>query len=73
MTYFINRPYKRLTSIPKGAMADVNDVILSYTFFRSDNYDETQEALNENLAKSGVNTHGSGIVPEGVKTHSKLK
>jgi len=51
------------------AMADVNDVILSYTFFRSDGFDETDEAV----AQSGVRTHGPGVVPQGVKPHAAMK
>lgn len=54
------------------AMADVNDVILSYTFFRSDDFDETAEAILENQQKSGIRTH-RGVVPEGIKTHAGLK
>jgi|TARA_B110000967_G_scaffold71004_1_gene73511 hypothetical protein len=53
-------------------MADVNDVILSYTFFRSDDFDETAEAILENQQKSGIRTH-RGVVPEGIKTHAGLK
>jgi cytochrome c oxidase assembly protein subunit 11 len=51
------------------AMADVNDVILSYTFFRSDGFDETDEAV----AQSGVRTHGPGVVPRGVEPHPAMK
>jgi cytochrome c oxidase assembly protein subunit 11 len=52
------------------AMADVNDVVLSYTFFRSDGFDETDEYAKQ----TGARTHGPGEagLPEGIKTHAGL-
>lgn len=44
------------------AMADVNNVMLSYTFFRSDDFDETLEEDE----RAGVKVHGSGVVPAGI-------
>ena len=52
------------------AMADVNDIILSYTFFRSDDFDETEEAA-AGTGAGGVRVHGSGAVPPGIKTYAE--
>jgi cytochrome c oxidase assembly protein subunit 11 len=54
-------------------MADVNDVTLSYTFFRSDDYDELDDEEEEGEGDArGVRMHGSGVVPVGVRTHAAL-
>jgi cytochrome c oxidase assembly protein subunit 11 len=56
-----------------AAMADVNDVTLSYTFFRSDDYDELDDEEEEGEGDArGVRMHGSGVVPVGVRTHAAL-
>lgn len=52
------------------AMADVNDIILSYTFFRSDDFDETEEAA-AGTGAGGVRVHGSGAVPPGIKPYAE--
>ena len=60
------------------AMVDVRDVTLSYTFFRSDDFDELEEEEEEEEARAagaeaggrkatGVRTHGTGAVPPGIK------
>jgi cytochrome c oxidase assembly protein subunit 11 len=55
------------------AMADVNDVCLSYTFFRSDDFDDAAEAMEGRATGGeGVRLHGKGEVPEGIKTHAAL-
>ena len=53
------------------AMVDVNDVMLSYTFFRSDDFDELEEE-EERGATVGVKVHGTGTVPPGIKGHAAL-
>lgn len=62
------------------AMADVNNIMLSYTFFRSDDFDETleederrkmEEARNATVGTGGgVRVHGTGTVPPGIKPHA---
>ena len=59
------------------AMVDVRDVTLSYTFFRSDDFDELEEeekgglaGQNEGGEGTGVRTHGTGAVPPGIKGHA---
>ena len=61
------------------AMVDVRDVTLSYTFFRSDDFDELEEeekgglaGQNEGGEATGVRTHGTGAVPPGIKGHAAL-
>ena len=64
------------------AMVDVRDVTLSYTFFRSDDFDELEEEEEEEERRgrgrgrgekaTGVRTHGTGAVPPGIKGHAAL-
>ena len=53
------------------AMVDVNDVMLSYTFFRSDDFDELEEE-EERGATVGVKVHGTGTVPPEINGHAAL-
>lgn len=58
------------------AMADVNNVMLSYTFFRSDDFDETLEE-DERLkmeaaaaaAAAGSSSAAAGVAGGGVRIH----
>ncbi len=44
----------------------INDITLSYTFFKVEDEEDVEDIATADVAPSGVRLHGSGVLPQGI-------